>query len=612
MRKMIVRLAVGVLVVFMVLVGMVGGPMSRQFVYANATTVGDPATNRASGMSDGLTVINLGNPASADFTAVTIEVYVLAQLSNCEVSSFYGSGSTWTVRDNEVLGTVATGKQTYNVNLTVNSGDCIGFYYTAGNLDAATSGGSGIRYKSGEYIDVNDTSTTWSLASGYVTSCQAIAASVVSPSITISAATTVTGSTATLPGNVTATGGEDPHVTVYWGDDDAGTTAGSWDSNSDPTSPAQHQGVAGFYKDVTGLTKNTQYFWRAAATNSAGTTWAAATLNFTTDTEPSITTSAATGIDGTAATLPGEVTSLGGDADCHVTVYWGTSDGTDNATAWGSSSDPTTPAQHQGAATFSKSLTALELNTKYYFRAAATNAVGTTWAASTRDFTTLNVATITQAAATLISATGARLPGEVTNLGGAVSCTFTVYYGDNDALDNATAWDNFTAPTSPVQPQGVATNYADIRGLSDATQYYFRVKGVTSIGTSWSTGTLNFTTLVGSGGPAGADGGDGADGADGVDGADGAPGSAGTSWSWESLWEGTTMYMLLLCLGSVVFLVMSTGRRGALWALVSALCSIGFILVAAGEDMAWLQIVAAVILGLGILSLIRGAVRGRA
>jgi hypothetical protein len=104
----------------------------------------------------------------------------------------------------------------------------------------------------------------------------------------------------------------------------------------------------------------------------------------------------------------------------------------------------------------------------------------------------------------------------------------------------------------------------------------------------------------------------GADGADGVDGADGAPGSSGSSFSWESLWEGTTMYLLLLCLGSVGFLILSTGRRGALWALVAALCAIGFILVAVGEDMAWLQIVEAVILGLAILSLIRGAVRGRA
>jgi hypothetical protein len=72
------------------------------------------------------------------------------------------------------------------------------------------------------------------------------------------------------------------------------------------------------------------------------------------------------------------------------------------------------------------------------------------------------------------------------------------------------------------------------------------------------------------------------------------------------------MYLLALMIGSVVFLVLSTGRRGALWALVSALCAVGFILTAAGEDMPWLQIVEAVVLVLAILSLIRGAVRGRA
>jgi hypothetical protein len=92
----------------------------------------------------------------------------------------------------------------------------------------------------------------------------------------------VTDTAARLNGNITVTGGEDPHVTVYWGDNDGAQTPGNWDNNSDPTSPAQHQGVAAFYKDVTGLTPNVTYYFSASANNSAGTSWPAASLNFTT------------------------------------------------------------------------------------------------------------------------------------------------------------------------------------------------------------------------------------------------------------------------------------------------------------------------------------------
>ena len=101
------------------------------------------------------------------------------------------------------------------------------------------------------------------------------------PTVTTSAATAIEATTATLDGNVTATGGENPTVTVYWGDNDGGQVAGNWDNNSIPTSPAQPQGVAAFYKDVTSLSPDTLYYFSAKGTNSAGTGWGT-TQSFTT------------------------------------------------------------------------------------------------------------------------------------------------------------------------------------------------------------------------------------------------------------------------------------------------------------------------------------------
>jgi type II secretory pathway pseudopilin PulG len=111
------------------------------------------------------------------------------------------------------------------------------------------------------------------------------------PTVTISAATGVTSSQATLNGNITTTGGENPTVTMYWGDNDGGTDAtcpgGSWDYCEPPTSPAQPQGAVVFWKDVAGLSPGTPYYFSAKATNSAGTDWPdTGSLSFTTKPNP--------------------------------------------------------------------------------------------------------------------------------------------------------------------------------------------------------------------------------------------------------------------------------------------------------------------------------------
>jgi len=95
----------------------------------------------------------------------------------------------------------------------------------------------------------------------------------IAPTITVSAASNIEGTTATINGNVTDTGGENSTVTVYWGDNDGGTTPGNWDHNSAPTSPAQPQGAASFYYNATGLAGGTTHYFNASANNTEGTSW---------------------------------------------------------------------------------------------------------------------------------------------------------------------------------------------------------------------------------------------------------------------------------------------------------------------------------------------------
>ena len=91
-------------------------------------------------------------------------------------------------------------------------------------------------------------------------------------------ATGVTSSAATLRATVTDTGFANPSLRIYWGDNDAGTNAAAWDSFADLGTV----GTGTFTSGISGLSASTNYFYRARGVNSAGTTWAAATANFST------------------------------------------------------------------------------------------------------------------------------------------------------------------------------------------------------------------------------------------------------------------------------------------------------------------------------------------
>jgi hypothetical protein len=123
---------------------------------------------------------------------------------------------------------------------------------------------------------------------------------------------------------------------------------------------------------ISGLTPGTIYFFRAAATNSAGTTWAPASASFATTavTPPSITNSETTSINGTFATLNGEVTDAGGDPPT-VNIFYGTTDGGSVPGDWQFSNS----AGNQSGI-FSRLVTNLQPTTTYFFRAFAQNAAG--------------------------------------------------------------------------------------------------------------------------------------------------------------------------------------------------------------------------------------------
>ena len=200
-----------------------------------------------------------------------------------------------------------------------------------------------------------------------------------SPSVVNVAATNVQAFAATIGASVTATGGQDPVVTLYYGTSDAGTNAGNWDASHSLGTTA-----TGGSMNLSGLSSGTPYYFRAFAANSGGASWAPTSATFTTviSQPATVVNQPADEITGSSARLRGAVLAIGNDPPT-ITIFYGTSDG---GTAPGSWSLAVSDGVQSDS--FSRRVSLLSPETTYFFRARAVNASGTSWAPETATFTT--------------------------------------------------------------------------------------------------------------------------------------------------------------------------------------------------------------------------------
>ncbi len=136
------------------------------------------------------------------------------------------------------------------------------------------------------------------------------------PGVSNTPATDITSVSATLNGTVTQPT-PTPDVTLYWGDNDGGETAGNWDT----AVPLGARGFGPFSRGITGLLPDTTYYYRAFGSNTLGTAWAPETSSFTTA-APEISFSAANAtVDESAGTVSYTVALSGASvAPASVTV----------------------------------------------------------------------------------------------------------------------------------------------------------------------------------------------------------------------------------------------------------------------------------------------------
>jgi len=159
-----------------------------------AVDIGSEATDRpAEDVNPNYTFILSASPASKSGIITSVDVWATTDMSGLKIATFYrpdpsGHPNNFTARAVQTIGDVTAGsKQTIpNLSIAVEIGDYIGFIWTGGSLDAGTSFGDNIWWKSGDRTDCDDfefsitTDNTRSVG-GYITT--PIAGSPVVPAV---------------------------------------------------------------------------------------------------------------------------------------------------------------------------------------------------------------------------------------------------------------------------------------------------------------------------------------------------------------------------------------------------------------------------------------------
>jgi len=188
---------------------------------------------------------------------------------------------------------------------------------------------------------------------------------IVGATVTTTAVTNITATSAVSGGDVTADGGD--AVTgkgICWGPD----------PNPDKTDnviPAGGAGLGSFTSNITGLQPGQTYHVRAYAENSAGITFGADVEFTTLGAVATVTTAAVTNnTTGTSITAGGNVTADGGAEVTARGICWSTD-------ALPDLEDNVVNAAEGGTGAFTVQVTGLNPYTTYYVRAFATNTTGT-------------------------------------------------------------------------------------------------------------------------------------------------------------------------------------------------------------------------------------------
>lgn len=297
----------------------------------------------------------------------------------------------------------------------------------------------------------------YSTESSFTTNTPATAPTVDTPTFT-----DVTDSTAVLGGTVSADGGA--NVTergVVWNTTTPAETGG--------TVVPMGSGTGAFSQLVSSLPGGTLIYFKAYATNTAGTAYSVESSFTTLPGLPVVDTPTVASITENSAVLGGTVSGDGGGTVTDRGIVWNT---TVPAESGG-----TVVSMGSGLGTFSQLVGSLPTATTVYFRAYATNAAGTAYSEH-GSFVPLGPPAVSSPTATSITHNSAVLGGTITSDGG------------RSIIARGTLWNTTGTPVIENSlPEGIQATgaFSHTRSsLPASTTIYYRAYAVNEVGTSYS------------------------------------------------------------------------------------------------------------------------------
>jgi hypothetical protein len=289
--------------------------------------------------------------------------------------------------------------------------------------------------------------------------------------ITTTAITSITITSASSGGNVTADGGS-PVI----------ARGVCYNTATDPSilnaATTDGTGKGSFTSSLSSLSAGTTYYLRAYATNAAGTAYGSE-LTFATNppTVPVITTTSVSSVTQTTAKAIGNISSDGG---AYLTA---------KGFCWSISSSPTLDDNfsHDGVGTgsYERNITSLAGNTTYYMRAYATNSVGTAYGNELSFKTGPVPPTLTTETITSILSNSASGGGNISSDGG------------GSITERGVCWSNVPNPTTDndktTSGTGTGSFTCTLTDLIYNTYYYVRAYAINSAGITYGD-QVAFTT----------------------------------------------------------------------------------------------------------------------
>lgn len=229
-----------------------------------------------------------------------------------------------------------------------------------------------------------------------------------------------------------------------------------------------------FNTNMKSLDAYTLYYCRSYIVNNAGVIYGNSIQFNTTNGEPTVITGGISNISTTSITLEGEITGIG---DAPITQHghcWST---TPNPNI--NNTTPSTSGNATAGTLFTSSVTGLSPNTNYYYKAYATNSVGTAYG-NQSTFNTSDGSPIVETLGNTFDGFNGTyvdytLTGKVLSYGSAPITSMGIHYSQWDEEPTSGGY------VSPIQ-NGIFTQ---INYFYDNTIYYYRAYAENAFGTSY-------------------------------------------------------------------------------------------------------------------------------